>query len=586
MNKTSYLIVLLLIITCTTQGAPLTITPLDEQKATITIPFALADGDQLYHDYLDFSLDNPDVQLLSWHTSTEPVATYDPTFKTTKKMHTHSMEVSVIVEGSPEALTHAHLHVSSYKKSNKKITHELYALAPEPASLDMIQTSTSTHSDDTVIPPLQAPLHQEKTNTTSPSWSHYFSTLMTSTDSNVLRIFIAFLLGMLLSLTPCIYPMIPITIGILQAQASKSLARNFSLAFMYTMGIATTFSALGLAAAFTGKMFGSFMSNPFVIITIVALLWYLAGSMLGLYNMYTPRFLQSNNTNTQGGSYVAAFLFGAASGTIASPCLSPGLVLLLTMVSALGSAWLGFMLLFAFGFGLGTPLLIIGTFSGSINMLPRAGMWMIEVKQIFGLLMIATSFYFLTSIFPWYIVTWLATAFLFLSGMFFLYTAQQPVSKKGKQLKQIVGIALIACSVYGIFYAYKETMQQSESPHDHLWLHDFDEAQALAKKEHKPLLIKVSAPYCSLCKAIDKKIFSSDEVKDAVKNAAVAIHIDDIEATEQLCCLKEKFNVMGAPTIILYDPATDTELKRWGGELYDQTPASFSNEINAAVIIP
>ncbi len=572
MNRT--LLFNLLIAACTSS----LIIATDIKKTTITIPFDIAQGDRMYHDYLDFTVDNPDIKIVAWHTDSEPVSSYDPTFKTNKKIYDHNITVMIDLEGPADAFNDAHLHINSYKKSNKKISQKLYALAPEPSTIDTIQQplvqETPTH------PMPNSPKHHQEESSPM-SWSHYFSAHMQATESTFVRIIIAFLLGILLSLTPCIYPMIPITIGILQAQASSSLRRNFSLAFMYTMGIATTFSALGLVAAFSGKMFGSFMNSPLLIITIVLMLWYLAGSMLGLYNMYTPRFLLSNNTSTKGGSMTSAFLLGAASGTIASPCLSPGLILLLTIVSATGSVLLGFALLFAFGLGLGTPLLIIGTFSGSMNMLPRAGMWMIEVKQIFGLLMIATSFYFLTTIFSWHIIMWLIALFIFMSGLFFLYTANQPTSPLGKKIKKLIGTLLIAASMPTAFYAFKATMQKNECQDDTFCFSDFDQAQIAAKLEHKPLLIKISAPYCSICKAIDKKIFAHHDVKSALKNTAITIHVADIEANERLLSLKEKFNVIGAPTIILYDPATDTELKRWGSELYDQTPVTFIHEIEA-----
>ena len=122
-----------------------------------------------------------------------------------------------------------------------------------------------------------------------------------------------------MSLTPCIYPMIPITVGILQAQGSKSFGSNLLLASAYTLGIATTFAALGVTAAYTGAMFGaSIMSNPFFILMIVAVLTYLGFSMLGFYDMYTPKFMRNAGAG-KGGSLTSAFLFGAASGTVASP---------------------------------------------------------------------------------------------------------------------------------------------------------------------------------------------------------------------------------------------------------------------------
>ncbi|NBP59452.1 DUF255 domain-containing protein, partial [bacterium] len=147
-------------------------------------------------------------------------------------------------------------------------------------------------------------------------------TYLTTTNSVALRILFALVLGILLSLTPCIYPMIPITVGVLQSQGSKSLLTNFLLSSAYTLGISTTFSLFGLLAATSGQAFGHMLANPLFIIFIVALLLYFALSLFGLYNLYIPRFLQKKHSIQGGGSFGSIFLFGLISGSVASPCLS------------------------------------------------------------------------------------------------------------------------------------------------------------------------------------------------------------------------------------------------------------------------
>jgi len=264
------------------------------------------------------------------------------------------------------------------------------------------------------------------------SWSDYVTALVSHTDSLLLRILLVLFLGILMSLTPCIYPMIPITMGILQSQGSRSIMRNFFLALAYTIGIATTFSLLGLIAVFTGQLFGSFLTHPLVIIPVVGLLGYLGFSMLGFYDMYTPKFLQLNHSNTKNGSLLSAFLFGAASGTVASPCLSPGLVLLLSIVATLGDKLLGFILLFSFGIGLSLPLLLIGTFSSSLALLPHAGTWMVEAKKLFGFMLLGMCFYFLKNIMSWSTLMWSISFFTIATGLFYLYHAQymQPSTRR------------------------------------------------------------------------------------------------------------------------------------------------------------
>jgi len=206
---------------------------------------------------------------------------------------------------------------------------------------------------------------------------------------------IAFAIGIAASFTPCIYPMIPITLGILQSQASTSVGRNFLLATSYVTGMATIYAVLGYFAATTTMILGQWLANPWIILLLILLFLYLAFSMFGFYEIYVPRFLRGGKTVKVKGSILYSFVFGAISGTAASPCLTPALALLLGFVAKKGSPIIGFFTLFSFALGLGMLLIIVGTFSNTITNLPRAGVWMNEIKKFFGFLLIGVSIYFL-----------------------------------------------------------------------------------------------------------------------------------------------------------------------------------------------
>ena len=229
------------------------------------------------------------------------------------------------------------------------------------------------------------------------SLSKYLQKALRTSESHIFRLFLVFFLGLLMSLTPCIYPMIPITAGILQAQGSSSIGRSFLLAFIYTLGTSTTFATFGLVAALTGHLFGQLLVNPIFMLIIISILVYLGLSMFGLYDMYVPKFMEQTNYHQKKGSLFSVFIFGAISGSIASPCLSPGLALLLSIVATLGNNVLGFLMLFIFGLGLSMPLLIVGTFSNSINMIPQNGPWMVEIKKLFGFMLLAMCVYLLSN---------------------------------------------------------------------------------------------------------------------------------------------------------------------------------------------
>ncbi len=540
----------------------------DTYELVFDVPMQI--NDIMYHDYLSFSVDHPDISIDSWNTSIEPISKYDTTFKKNKKIFTEPFSITVILRTKNPEVRDANLYMTYYLRSQKNITQK-------PFPLQLQRTAPIIEQEEPDIESVQeAPVATP--SKPAPSWSTWLSDVLTTTESWWARLLLALLLGFLLSLTPCIYPMIPITMGILQSHGSKSVLRNFLLALTYTTGIATTFALLGTTAAFSGKMFGNIMHNPLVVISIVALIIYLAGSMIGWYELYIPSWLQPKHKTVNGGSLISIFMFGVVSGTVASPCLSPGLLLLLTMVTTFNNLLLGFGLLFVFGLGLGIPLLIIGTFSGSLNVLPQAGQWMVDVKQLFGFIMLATSFYFLQALIPWHILAisfWMFTLF---SGVFYIYSAQR-ATRTARLFKNLLGIALVALSVYLFFYSYKVTsLHYNPCDEQTLWLDDYEQACVLACKEHKKVLLDIGAPCCSMCSAIDKKIFGHQTVTEKLKTV-IPVRIRDIEATEQTQAIQKRYKVIGAPTILLIDPETKDELKRWGSELYDTDVDEFVKQL-------
>jgi thiol:disulfide interchange protein DsbD len=535
----------------------------------------------VYADSLQFSVDNPDCQITGWKSSAEPIVHFDSSFKENKKAYDTPTVVHLKAKGSQEHLAHTNLHVSYYSKAHKKIMQEIIPLtshAVEPEA----ELVTALDIPDNQIPAKNVIPLPKSDDCKKQSITDYISVLIQGSESRFVQLLLVFILGILMSLTPCIYPMIPITAGILQAQGTKSVLNSFLLTLSYTMGIATTFALLGLLASFAGQAFGSFMTNPFVVLTIVALLMYLAGSMLGLYEMHIPRFLQPKNQSVKGGSFVSAFIFGAVSGTVASPCLSPGLVLLLSIVSTLGSTMLGFVLLFVFGFGLSVPLLLVGTFSSSLSLLPRTGMWMVEVKRIFGFLLLAMCFYFMNNLLPWYLMLWGLALFVLASGVFYLYSAKNN-SSYTRATKNIVGMLLVSSSVLLTFKGYQAAQATTVVEQKMSWQYDYKKALEAARQQGKKLFIDVGASFCSICKAIDREILSNDTVVAALEAHTIPLKIDGSDACEEnFAVVKSRYKVIGFPSIFLVDPATETIIKRWGPELYSTAPADFINDIEHA----
>ena len=211
---------------------------------------------------------------------------------------------------------------------------------------------------------------------------------------------VLFIAGVLTSLAPCIYPMIPITAAIVGGSsvgnAPRARSRTVFLTFAYVLGLALAYASVGLFAGLTGTLFGSISTNPWVYFAMANLLVIAALAMLDVIPVRVPTWLLTRaSTAGEGGSLYGVFVMGAASGLVAAPCSAPVMAAVLTWVTATKSGVLGFIYLFVFSLGMCTLLIIVGLFSGTLARLPRAGEWMVWVKRLFALIMLAVAEYYL-----------------------------------------------------------------------------------------------------------------------------------------------------------------------------------------------
>ncbi len=218
-------------------------------------------------------------------------------------------------------------------------------------------------------------------------------------QSPVTAIPVLFAAGVLTSLTPCIYPMIPITAAIVGGTgtgAENGRKRTVLLTFAYVLGLALVYSLLGLLAGLTGTLFGSVSANPWLLFGMANLLLLAALAMLDVIPVRLPAAIAARSATVgESGRAGGAFLMGAASGLVAAPCSAPVMAAVLTWVSRTKSAALGFTYLFVFSLGMCTLLVVVGLFSGIISRLPRAGAWMLWVKRVFALAMVGAAEYYL-----------------------------------------------------------------------------------------------------------------------------------------------------------------------------------------------
>lgn len=299
---------------------------------------------------------------------------------------------------------------------------------------------------------------------------------MTADASMVWILLLSFLSGILISFTPCVYPMIPITIGIMQTQATHSLGRGLLTGLFYVLGLATVYATLGFISATTSVMFGQWTSNPWFTFFIVLLFLYLAFSLFGFYEITIPDFFTRHTQPTiseqpsaeqssteessavqlhSGGQarsakhpFLKSFLLGLFAGSVASPCLTPALAMLLTLVAEKGNPILGFFAMFLFALGMGFLLIFIGMFSASLNVLPRAGEWMNEVKTFFGFVMLGICVYMSRNILWAPAINYLYAAICIVASIYYFYTAYYVGVGLSTKIKWFLGMFFAIVATY------------------------------------------------------------------------------------------------------------------------------------------
>ena len=221
------------------------------------------------------------------------------------------------------------------------------------------------------------------------------SSLETSLRSAPLMAYaVAYLSGLLVSFTPCIYPVVPVTVAYISTQSGGSRLRGFTLSLVYVLGTSFTYTVLGSAAAFSGMLFGRIQTNPWTFFLMANICVLMGLSMLGVFTLPLPQSGGPGSRGTRKG-LAGAFILGAAVGLALGPCTAPVLGVLLGYVATKQNPFFGMSLLFVFAFGLGTVLILLGSFSGLLASLPKAGPWMVRVQKAFGWVLIAMGEYFL-----------------------------------------------------------------------------------------------------------------------------------------------------------------------------------------------
>lgn len=393
-------------------------------------------------------------------------------------------------------------------------------------------------------------------------------------DGNLLAVLGTFFgLGVLLSLTPCVLPMIPILSGIIVGQGgSVTPARGFSLAFTYVQGMALTYAAAGAAFVLAFKQAPqAFFQQPWIIVTMATLFGVLAFAMFGAFTLQLPSALQTKLTNVsneqKSGTYVGTFIMGALSALVVTACVAPAIIAALSVISQTGQIARGAGALYATGLGMGVPLLIVGASAGSL--LPKVGPWMDTVKSLFGVLFLGVAIYLLSPLLPGATAMLLWSLLAVLSGFWVFSLKARDGSPAAAPLRATGLIAL----VYGILLLIgaasgsKDPLQPLDrlsaggagaSTQEHALafqriktVADLENAVAAAKAAGKPVMLDFYADWCVSCKEMEKYTFPDPAVQSVLANA-VLLQADVTANDEHDKALMTRFEIYGPPTIAFY----------------------------------
>ena len=362
----------------------------------------------------------------------------------------------------------------------------------------------------------------------------------------------AFTAGLLTALTPCVYPMVPITISIFGGKGVPR-ARALLLATLYVAGIAVMFGTLGTVFALVGKAFGSFLANPWVIVPLALFFALMAASMFGAFELGLPSGLQQRLNRIGGRSAGGAFLMGLVGGLIAAPCTGPPLAGILAFVATTRNAFTGFFLLATYAIGIGVPFWAIAGFS---MRMPKSGAWMEAVKSVFGIALLVAALYYLKNVvsplahFTGRTPTFLAVAVVLVVAGIAIGAVHLTFHDAWKaSLRKGTGVAM---AVIGLFAITNFVL----TPKVELaWLRVEPEAAQIARDNGRPLIVDFMADWCLPCKEMDVQVFSHpDVVNELAAFTLLRVDLTREDDDPSLAAVKTKYGVNTLPAVRIVSP--------------------------------
>ncbi len=406
-------------------------------------------------------------------------------------------------------------------------------------------------------PQVQTPVVEAKVEAPKQATTAPVSPAVPKRDGLLLSLVLVFLAGMGASLTPCVFPMIPITMAIIGAKGGGR-AKGFLLSLMLVLGMAVTYTALGVIAAKSGEAFGAAAQKPGFLIPLAILFAVFALSLFGAFEIQLPQSIQmklQGDGPRQG--YTGAFIMGLVLGPLAAPCVGPVVGAVLAAIAQQGDVTLGALKLFVFTLGMGVLFMVVGTFSAT---LPKSGDWLIRFKRIMGLAVLGFAVWSVRLIVPeWMLLAMLGALQLIGAAVFGVF---EPAESFLGQIRKGFGILLLVLGILHCVRASEVAFNRSilpsggpavaaAEPTRKDWLEqDYEGALKKAKAENKLVLVDIYAEWCAQCKELDEKTWPDPAVRAWIAKNAVAVRIDTDAKRKDL---QPVFKITGYPSVMLMD---------------------------------
>lgn len=352
--------------------------------------------------------------------------------------------------------------------------------------------------------------------------------------------------GLALNLTPCVLPLIPITLGFFSMQARGQVGQRVGLSALYALSMAAMYAALGTAASLAGKAFGFQFQNPWVLGTLIALIVLFALALFGVYKFQVPPALMRYVGARQG--WVGAILMGILAGVAAAPCIGPVIAALIPIVAAMANPTVGFLAFLALGLGLGTPYFVAGLFYERVQKrIPRSGEWTILVERIFGVLLLGVALFFASSLMSPQTYGWAWVAFLGLGALYFLFGERTEITQpRAMRIKQLIGVVFAAVMVNNALSMMRPKVEIAWEPYNMQRLEQ-------AKADGTPVIIDFTASWCQACGELKHFTFTDPAV---VRESERFVRLVLDATTESDPTVQEalrRHEVVGLPTVIFID---------------------------------